>query len=188
MKSAGLMVAVCILGLLVACAYGTPFGQQGSAPHSRPFQVVKTEAQWKRLLTPEQYDVLRQKGTEVAFTGKYDHFYQKGIYRCAACGNDLFSSDTKFNSGTGWPSFWAPLSKHSIRTLPDHSDGMERTEVLCDSCGGHLGHVFDDGPKPTGLRYCMNSVALQFVSQDQLRQEAKKRAEAAKGKGAPKKP
>ncbi|HLK57020.1 MAG TPA: peptide-methionine (R)-S-oxide reductase MsrB [Chthonomonadaceae bacterium] len=184
MKSTGLLVTLCIVGVLAACAVGKWYGPQGSAPHSRSFAVVKTEAQWRRLLTPEQYEVMRQKGTEAAFTGKYDHFYQKGIYRCAACGNDLFNSDTKFNSGTGWPSFWAPLSRHSVRTQPDYSDGMERTEVLCDRCGAHLGHVFDDGPKPTGLRYCMNSVALSFISQAQLRQEAKKHSSTAHSQGA----
>jgi peptide-methionine (R)-S-oxide reductase len=130
-------------------------------PNWKP--VVKTNAEWKKLLTPEQYHVLREKGTEIAFTGKYWSEHKKGIYRCAACGLELFSSDTKFDSGTGWPSFWQPVAKVNVREIPDHTLGMERVEVECARCGGHLGHVFDDGPPPTGLRYCMNSVSLTFV-------------------------
>ena len=173
MKLAGLLA---VLGL-----FGLVFARSELSGKTDPhFQVVKTDAQWRKLLTPEQYRVMREKGTEAPFSGKYDHFYQKGLYRCAACGNDLFSSDTKFNSRTGWPSFWAPLSKHSVRTQSDHSDFMDRTEVLCDRCGAHLGHVFDDGPKPTGLRYCMNSVALQFVSREALDREKKHTQETGK--------
>ncbi len=127
-------------------------------------KVVKTEAQWKKILKPEQYNVLREAGTEPAFTGKYADFHGQGIYECAACGLKLFSSDTKFESGTGWPSFYAPLTKASVETHTDTTLGMSRTEVLCPRCGGHLGHVFDDGPKPTGLRYCMNSAALKFTA------------------------
>jgi peptide-methionine (R)-S-oxide reductase len=125
-------------------------------------KVAKTDAEWRAELTPAQYHVLREKGTEPAFTGEYAHTKDKGTYRCAGCGQPLFGSDKKYESGTGWPSFWAPVEESHVAMEHDDSYGMRRTEVMCSNCGGHLGHVFDDGPRPTGLRYCINSVSLKL--------------------------
>jgi peptide-methionine (R)-S-oxide reductase len=156
-------LAVFVKGLVgsgnVAQAAAAPTGRKGSDVIER---IHKTNAEWKQILTKEQYYVLREKGTERAWTGEYAKNHDKGIYSCAACDLDLFSSDTKFESGTGWPSFWQPIAPSHVETVSDKSLFMTRTEVLCARCDGHLGHVFDDGPKPTGLRYCMNSVSLKF--------------------------
>ena len=125
-------------------------------------KITKTEEEWREELTPEQYEILRQKGTERPFTGKYVDAKDDGVYRCAACGTELFNSDTKFDSGTGWPSFYDVAESGSVELRPDKSLFMRRTEVVCATCGGHLGHLFDDGPNPTGQRYCINSCALDL--------------------------
>ncbi len=137
------------------------YGRTGGATPGLHFAVNHSPAEWRKILGPQRYPVLREAATERAFTSSLLNEHRKGVFTCAGCGLPLFASATKFESGTGWPSFWKPLP-HAVVTRADHSLLMERTEVLCARCGGHLGHVFDDGPKPTGLRYCMNGLALQF--------------------------
>ena len=161
MKLAVSIFALALVLAGIALAAGpAPAPPKGN--HNVIEKIVKTDEEWKKLLTPEQYNVLRHEGTERAFTSPLNNVHQKGTFVCAACGLTLFSADQKFDSGTGWPSFWAPIDPTHIGTSTDRSFFQVRTEVHCARCGGHLGHVFNDGPKPTGLRYCMNGVAMKF--------------------------
>ncbi|HEY4107384.1 peptide-methionine (R)-S-oxide reductase MsrB [Puia sp.] len=160
-------LAIAFLGVLPASAQSNKYPDPPVVGEKTTFPMKLSEADWKGRLTSDQFFILREKGTERAFTGKYDHFYQKGTYYSAASLQPVFSSDTKFDSHTGWPSFFAPINPDAVRLVRDLSDGMERLEVVDSKSGSHLGHVFDDGPSPTGKRYCMNSAALIFVPEGQ---------------------
>ena len=173
-----------ILGLLALClpTLSSAFAQEGQATKRK---VQKSDAEWAKLLTKEQYQVTRLKATEPAFSGKYANSHAKGIYACVCCGAELFSSSTKFDSGTGWPSFYQPINDKRIDSATDYDLGYARTEVMCKDCGAHLGHVFDDGPPPTGLRFCINSASLKLIPKETAAKKGKAKGSKAKADSAP---
>lgn len=158
------LVAAALMTTSAGCAQeAAPAGTEEDVGMSTVEKIVRTEEEWKAILPPDRYEILREKGTERPFTGEYDDFWEDGVYVCYACRLPLFDSGAKFHSGSGWPSFWQPIAPEAVEKHEDDSYGMVRVEVTCARCGGHLGHVFTDGPEPTGLRYCINSKSLEFV-------------------------
>jgi len=174
-----LALVTVLAAIMLAASYGAAEKNNADADAKATDneKVVKTDAEWREILTDKQYYVTRKKGTERPFTGQYDKFTGDGTYVCVCCANELFGSSAKYDSGTGWPSFWRPLTGVAITEVPDNTSGMTRVEIVCSRCDAHLGHVFTDGPNPSGLRYCINSVSLHFVSKDQM--EAAKSKEKA---------
>jgi peptide-methionine (R)-S-oxide reductase len=160
--------AILVLGILFlfSCNANSQNDSQMNEKNNPDYEVEKSEEEWRQILSPVEFKILREKGTEYAFTGEFFNHKEKGTYTCAGCGNELFTSNSKYDSGCGWPSFYEPLNKEKIGEFEDRSHGMVRTEIVCNKCGGHLGHVFPDGPKPTGLRYCVNSASLDFKKAD----------------------
>jgi peptide-methionine (R)-S-oxide reductase len=160
--------AILVIGILFlfSCNVRSQNDSKMNDQKKPAYEVDKSEDEWRQFLSPVEFKILREKGTEYAFTGQFYNHKEKGTYLCAGCGNELFTSDSKYDSGCGWPSFYEPLSKEKIGEFEDKSHGMVRTEIVCNKCGGHLGHVFPDGPKPTGLRYCVNSASLDFKKKE----------------------
>jgi len=162
------LILIIVVFFVFSCNVKSQNDQKMSEKNAMPeYEVNKSDEEWKQILTPVEFQILREKGTEYAFTGEYYKHKEEGTYVCAGCGNELFTSDSKYDSGCGWPSFYEPLNEEKIGEFEDRSHGMVRTEIVCNKCGGHLGHVFPDGPKPTGLRYCVNSASLDFKKKEE---------------------